>query len=346
MTVLLLIPLLVGVLLPQAQKACVGGVELVWFSVWLQIVWLTLWGGRVAAKIIPWPLGVISSLFTNNPKKWRDLGKALEVPVTVFFWVLAIEISFLPTMNNHHCDGNKSTLPWEDTMNSIIISLFVGVILNLIVKLILQLVAINFHLRTFDDRIEVNKFQIRCLEKLYTYSKKMIAMEDSEFEDRPSGPASGARTPAMYVEKAQKVAQHAFAKVGDVTGAVAGDFTGKTVSKSSHPHQVVITLLHSVESSQVLARRLYRTFARPDAESIFSDDLKNAFEDQEEADAAFTMFDKDMNGDISRKELESVCAEIGQERKAITASLKDLGSVVSKLGSVLFFIIIVVSCAL
>lgn len=42
---LLLIPLLVGALaFPDAN---VGGVELVWFSVWLEIVWLTLWAGRV-----------------------------------------------------------------------------------------------------------------------------------------------------------------------------------------------------------------------------------------------------------------------------------------------------------
>ncbi len=42
---LLLIPLLLGALL--FKKANVGGVRLMWFSVWLEIVWLTLWCGRV-----------------------------------------------------------------------------------------------------------------------------------------------------------------------------------------------------------------------------------------------------------------------------------------------------------
>lgn len=42
---LLLIPLLVGAL--AFPNASVGGVELLWFSVWLEIVWLTLWAGRV-----------------------------------------------------------------------------------------------------------------------------------------------------------------------------------------------------------------------------------------------------------------------------------------------------------
>lgn len=43
--VLLLIPLLVGAL--KFKDANVGGVRLLWFSVWLEIFWLTLWAGRV-----------------------------------------------------------------------------------------------------------------------------------------------------------------------------------------------------------------------------------------------------------------------------------------------------------
>jgi small-conductance mechanosensitive channel len=92
-----------------------------------------------------------------------------------------------------------------------------------------------------------------------------------------------------------------------------------------------------------LARRLYRTFAHEDSETVLSDDLRPAFENDDEANAAFTMFDKDLNGDISMEELEAVCVEIGRERKAITASLKDLDSVVSKLDDVFLFIVAVIT---
>jgi hypothetical protein len=46
--IILLIPLLVGAL--QFRQASVGGVELMWFSIWLEIVWLTLWAGRVSTN--------------------------------------------------------------------------------------------------------------------------------------------------------------------------------------------------------------------------------------------------------------------------------------------------------
>ncbi|KMU73570.1 hypothetical protein CISG_10110 [Coccidioides immitis RMSCC 3703] len=290
------------------------------------IFWLTLWAGRIVAKCIPVPVGIVAGVFTNNAKKWRDLAKQLEFPATLFFWWLAVEISFLPTMKNHHIDGNKATKHWELVVNKIIISIFVGTTLNFIEKIIIQLIAISFHLRTYADRIELNKFQIGSLTKLYDFSKKKITMEDRDFEERPKdGRSSGTRTPMMYADRATRVAREALHKVGDVAGAVAGDFTGRKVNKSNHPYQVVLALLNTTSGSQVLARRLYRTFVREGFQTVFSGDLKAAFENDDEADAAFNMFDKDMNGDISMEELEAVCVEIGRDESR-SRRRKDLDS--------------------
>ena len=261
-TLILLTPILIGALTAPGQNANVGGVKLLWFGVWLEIVWLTLWAGRIVSKCLPYPLGLASSLFTNNSKKWRDFGKQLEVPLTLFLWWLAIEVSFLPIMTNQRIDGERGTTSWMVTMNKVIIAVFVGACLNLGEKIIIQLIAISFHLRTYADRIELNKFQIGSLTKLYIFSKAKIQMDDREFKEKASAPPSGARTPAAYVGKATQAVNKAVAKVGDVAGAVAGDFTGQEVAKSGSPSQVILELLRSTAGSQVLARRLYRTFAR------------------------------------------------------------------------------------
>lgn len=341
-TLILLTPILIGALTAPGQNANVGSVKLLWFGVWLEIVWLTLWAGRIVSKCLPYPLGLASSLFTNNSKKWRDFGKQLEVPLTLFLWWLAIEVSFLPIMTNRRINGEQGSTSWMVTMNKVIIAVFVGACLNLGEKIIIQLIAISFHLRTYADRIELNKFQIGSLTKLYIFSKAKINMDDREFKEKSSAPPSGTRTPAAYVGKATQVVNKAVAKVGDVAGAVAGDFTGQEVAKSGSPAQVVLELLRSTAGSQVLARRLYRTFAREGESTVSSDELKVAFDNNEEAEAAFSMFDKDMNGDISMEELEAVCVEIGRERKSITASLKDLDSVVSKLDDVLSFVVFII----
>ena len=340
LVLIILVPLLLGALV--FKQASVGGVRLMWFCVWLEVVWLTLWGGRIVAKMLPYPVGVIASLLTNNSKKWKDMSKQLEVPATLFFWSVSSEVSFLPIMIHNHLDGNRATRSWEVTVNKIIVSILIGFVLNFIEKIIIQLIAISFHLRTYADRIDLNKFQIGSLTKLYAYSKEKIAEEDSDFEEHtPSRPGSGTRTPGQLLNEAQKHTRGFIRKAGDMAGKVAGDFTGKAVAKSTHPRQVVLTLLADTPGSQVLARRLYRTFVREDAETIINDDLKTAFDNDEEAESAFAMFDKDMNGDISMQELEAVCVEIGRERKSITASLKDLDSVVSKLDAILVFFVLI-----
>lgn len=50
LVLIILIPLLLGVFL--FNEASVGGVKLVWFCIWLEIVWLTLWAGRVSCRQI------------------------------------------------------------------------------------------------------------------------------------------------------------------------------------------------------------------------------------------------------------------------------------------------------
>jgi hypothetical protein len=191
------------------------------------------------------------------------MGKQLELPATLFFWWLAIEISFLPTMKHHQRnEGPAHSDDWMRTTNKVLISIFVAAVLNFAEKILIQLIAISFHLRTYADRIEINKFQIGSLAKLYQFSKNKIAMDDSEFEAPSGQPGSGAITPGQIVAGAAKTTKSALTKFGDVAGKVAGDFTGRQTMKSTHPHQVVLALLHTTNGSQVLARRLYRTFAQ------------------------------------------------------------------------------------
>ena len=269
----------------------------------------------------------------------------MELAATFFFWFLGVEISFLPTMKNHHVDGNKDTRGWERTVNKIIISIFVWTILNLIEKFLLQLIAINYHSRTYSDRIDLNKFQIGALAKMYAYSRTKLAdeKEDSEGQNDQSASGSSFLKPLQYAGKAQKVAKGALGKVGDVAGAVAADFTGRKATSRNDPQQVVLALLRTGSGSQGLARRLYRTYKRDGFDSIVSNDLKVTFESDEEAETVFAMLDKDFNGDLSMEELEAVLLEIGRERKAIISSLKDLDSVVSRLGNVLDIFVLIIT---
>lgn len=58
--------------------------------------------------------------------------------------------------------------------------------------------------------------------------------------------------------------------------------------------------------------------------------------------AAFEVFDKDSNGDISKREMRDAVRRIYKERRALTASLKDVSSVVAKLDAVLISVALMI----
>lgn len=138
-------------------------------------------------------------------------------------------------------------------------------------------------------------------------------------------------------------ARGAITAVGDMANRVAGDFTGRQIKLSNHPRKVVSELLRNSSSAQVLARRLFRTYAPGNSDTLTPQDLRSAFPTEEDAEAAFMVFDRDLNGDVSMEELEAFCDEVHREKKAIAASLKDLDSVISKLDRVMFFIVVIIT---
>ncbi|KAI1810681.1 hypothetical protein GGS20DRAFT_162898 [Poronia punctata] len=348
-TTILLIPIFLGIFVDPKHQAVIGGpggVQLLWFGIWLEVVWLSLWAARIVTSAMPYVLGLgVKVTGRGNFSKWRDIGRQLELPFALFLWMLALIVSFLPIMNSHkvaarvpdEADTAFPRIGWIDVLNKIIIAFFVLAALNFIEKVLIQWIAASFHMRTYSNRIEVNKQSIAYLVHLYEHSKDRLVSEEAVMGAQAS---SGIRTPlGLIANNAREVAT----KLGDITNRVAGDFTGRQVKLSNHPRKVVSELLRNSATAQVLARRLFRTYAGDGSEVLLPSDLNPAFPTPEEAEAAFMVFDRDLNGDVSMEELEAFCDEVHREKKAIAASLKDLDSVITKLDRVFFVIIFIIA---
>ncbi len=70
---------------------------------------------------------------------------------------------------------------------------------------------------------------------------------------------------------------------------------------------MVKTALESANKSRLLARRLFYSFVRSGVDYLQVGDIARFFPTHEEADHAFTILDKDMNGDVNRDEIEMAC---------------------------------------
>lgn len=344
---LLLTPILIGIYAVDQEANPVGGLGgtyLMWFGIWLEIIWASLWVSRMITSLMPHLFqGIAKITGSINSKKWKEVGQELELHTALFLWLLAVLVSFKPT-----CDGHRVPVPkgkeedvdvrWIDIVFKVIIAFFVLAALNFVEKILIQWIAAAFHERTYATRIENNKGDIKQLVQLFEYAKSQLQETDLFWQPSGRNSPNGAQTPMRALhENAQKV----LGKVGAVAGKVGNDFIGRKVD-SNHPRKVVAELLRNTGSSHTLARLIYRSLVRPDTEMVFLEDVKKAFKTDEEAEAAFNVFDKDLNGDISMEEFEAVTSEISMEKKAIAASLKDLDSVIKKLDKVFIVIIVII----
>lgn len=344
---LLLIPVMLGLFAIDEETHPVGGEGgpyLMWFGIWLEIVWGSLWVSRMITSLMP-PLFHLVAKTTGsvNAKKWKDIGQQLELHTAIFLWLLGVLVSFKPV-----CDGNRvpsedgEKPEWLNIVFKIIIAFFVLAALNFVEKVLIQWIAAAFHERTYATRIENNKGDIRQIVALFEHAKGQLGETDSFWHGSSRGTATGTQTPMQTLQTLHEGAQKVLGKVGQVAGRVGNDFIGRKTD-TNHPRKVVGELLRTTSSSHTLARLLYRSLVREDQEMVFLEDVRKAHATDEEAEAAFNVFDKDLNGDISMEEFEAVTTEIGMEKKAIAASLKDLDSVIKKLDKVFLFIIVIIT---
>ncbi|OLN86953.1 putative MscS family protein C1183.11-like protein 2 [Colletotrichum chlorophyti] len=347
---LLLIPVLIGHFAVDPESSTVGGaygVYLTWFGIWLEVVWCSLWGSRMITSFMPLIFGGLAILLgSSNHKKWKDIGQGLELHTALFIWMLAVICSFSPIINGHRVlpdnfneDDDLPFVRWIDIVFKIIIAVFVLAALNWVEKICIQWIATSFHQRTYAQRILTNKSDIDHLVHLYEHSKMRINREDSIWQTTENGNNSGARTPMGMVGKNVR---SVFNKAGGVAARVGNDFIGRKIT-FNHARKITYEMMRNTASAHSLARLIFRSLVREDRDTIFLEDMQVAFKTEEEAEHAFSIFDKDLNGDISMEEMELTCNEIHLERKAIAASLKDLDSVIKKLDKVFLFIIVIIA---
>jgi hypothetical protein len=100
----------------------------------------------------------------------------------------------------------------------------------------------------------------------------------------------------------------------------------------------------SQEQAKTLAKQIFNNLLPVGADRghLVEADLYTHFRTKDEAAKAFELFDKDGNGDISKRELRNGCIRIYKERKLLSASMRDLSQASGKLDKILLTIAVVI----
>ncbi|KAG8682823.1 hypothetical protein FRC11_014348, partial [Ceratobasidium sp. 423] len=328
------------------------------WSLWLSITWAA---GSVTSLLIDvLPSLILRIIFAVVGKPPEHLKTKIELFMAVSFWLkLALDISWSWIALSVIRVVVKPPGSYWVYVNRVMQALFSAGIILLVEKLFLQFVAIRFHEEALADRLAENHLALKALDRLSNaagsrfkpFKKKhkagaasrnasvellAIGTSTNSPVPRPDTPDHGHHHKATLSEKekAKKKRKKAIASM------LGGAISAVALKDSKFNKRGEIGSLHSARR---LARDLFENLRHVDPErsELTVEDFFPFFKTEEDAHHAFVLFDKDGNGDISKKEMREAVQRIYRERKALTASLKDMSAVVSKLDGVLITLALV-----
>ena len=347
------VPVVVGATV--AQKASIGGVRIVWFFTWIEVVWLSLWISRLVAQFLPFLFQFLCGIVSAGTRKYSLILTALEMPLSLFGWTLTSLTTFVPLMtlnpDNRNQPHGKDLTNWEKVVKNILFACCVSSILLLAEKLLIQLISIGYHRKQFDSKIKDSKRNIFLLSLLYDASRTLFPEYCAEFAPEDyiindsldlnlivrskagSKFKSGSATPMRLVQNVGRVGD----KVTAAFGNVAHEITGKEVFNPTSAHSIVVEALEKKSSSEALARRLWMSFVMEGTDALHHEDVLDVLgEDRSvEAEECFTCLDRDGNGDISLEEMILTVCEFGRERHSIAHSMHDVDQAINILDNLL-----------
>lgn len=329
------------------------GVRSYLFWTWIETVWLSIWASKLMAKAVPGVFMFCCGVVSSGTRKYALILKAVEIPLSFVGWAVTALVTFTALTSAKLNEGNS--YHWIVVVQRILAPCVIASVLFLAEKLIIQLISVNYHRRSFDLRIKESKRSVYLIGILYEASRTLFPMYCREFMEEDyviddSIEAMIAKTtghkrstsaaPLKLIGGVGRLGD----KVTSVFGNIASEITGKQVFNPNSAHSVVVEALEKKRSSEALAKRLWMSFVVEGRESLYAEDLQEVLgpDRRDEADEAFSALDQDGNGDISLDEMIMKVVEIGRDRKSISASMRDVGQAIGVLDQVLVTVLFVI----
>ncbi|TCD67602.1 hypothetical protein EIP91_012232 [Steccherinum ochraceum] len=349
----------------------------VW-SLWLTITWGAAIVTYLVVDGVPWFILHLLHLFGYSVERLQtsvELTAAVSGWLKLALDSAWLWIALAVIRANYHPPGDYWT-----TVNRVVTAIFAGSILLLAEKVFLRYVAINFHRKALAERLAENRLGLEALDRLSNAQpssagrrnpygpnkrghKSLGSLDMLGFGGRshahgdgqpgssngsPVGEKGHRTSPSVEsnsaakkikisnVERRKRRRNAVAAVLVDGVGGAIGQVALKD-SKLNRAGE-----FGSLASAGKLARKLFSTLSdvHPPRSHLLVDDFVPYFKTTADAQAAFALFDKDGNGDISKREMREAVRRIYRERKALTASLKDVSSAIGKLDAVVFTVML------
>jgi hypothetical protein len=78
------VPIVIGA--TTAKEAAIGGVRIVWFFTWVEVVWCSLWVSKLLAGWLPFIFTFLCGVVSSGTRKYALVITALEIPLSLVGW--------------------------------------------------------------------------------------------------------------------------------------------------------------------------------------------------------------------------------------------------------------------
>jgi hypothetical protein len=251
-----------------------------------------------------------------------------------------------------------------------------GCALLLLEKILLHSISIKFHQAAYADRIKENKYSIQVLDKLGTSkrhgkkAKGSHSRTNSENCDIPSaydlgyrsrqhsrcasldksedsqlaGLGSSSCSPITLVDRSKDCPSPATrSRRSSYSRVISSDFM-KGINRTLQgiaKEEGNLRDINSTEHAKQVAKSLFYQL-QGSSDELIVEDFFPFFDTEDEAKAAFAIFDKDKNGSISKREIKEKTFYIYKERKDLHFAMRDFSQAVGKLDIIFLSIVVVV----
>lgn len=157
--------------------------------------------------------------------------------------------------------------------------------------------------------------------------------DESEIEESKSKSDKRHAMAAKVGTMAVDVSKNILSGLTQVAAAAIG------VEVGSKSHGVILSNSHD---AKMLAKKLFQKLQSGPVENIFQQDFDPYFKNPDDSTAAFMLFDKDGNQDISKQEMKNEVLAIYNERKHLEKSIRSSSQAIGKLDSILKVIAMII----
>ncbi|KAJ9074526.1 hypothetical protein DSO57_1005549 [Entomophthora muscae] len=273
-------------------------------------------------------------------KQYLEFYTALVTTIKVAF---SVAISFglwcFSFPHSVEWDPSVHAQDWSMVFFRILLCLVILVSFITLEKIFLQLIAVRFHRTAYRQRLGEANYATFVLDSLNKARRRGTQPPAKRNDDANNTRISFVASKGMQ-ELGSSVRNMSSNNVKPKTAYTSiYNNLNKNVFDRRYDDN---TDLHSRNEAQKLARKLFASL-QGHRNYLKVQDFYPLFSTQDEANKAFEYFDKDGNGDISRREMREQIMKIYKERKDLTLALRDTSQAVGKLDSILLIIFVIIS---